>query len=288
MIVVVLERCPLSLRGDLTRWLSEISTEVYVGSTTATVRDRLWERIKESIHDGKGRAIMVFTTNNEQGYSFRTHNTNWVPEDFDGLTLIVRKAESEACPKSHIEDAVNRHKYGKRRRQTPEWAYVALDVETTGLSAETDKIIEIGAVKHVGEEWSEWSTLIYQDCEIPETINQLTGIRQSDIADGQPQSDALRELLRFCGNLPIVVHNATFDCDFINEALLDEGYEELPNRIIDTLEQVRKKYPHLKSYKLQDLARLLLENGQIGDLRFHRALDDAKITAMIYEHLLNP
>jgi CRISPR-associated protein Cas2 len=88
VIVVVLSICPERLRGVLTRWLLEISTGVYVGHVPARVRDRLWLRIIEDV--GKGRALMVHSTNNEQRLSFRVHNHSWEPVDIDGLTLMRR------------------------------------------------------------------------------------------------------------------------------------------------------------------------------------------------------
>ena len=90
MIVVTLSDCPARLRGDLTKWLIEINTGVYVGQVSARVRDELWDRICEHVKDG--RATMVFSARNEQGLQFRVHNTTWEPVDFDGITLMRRPA----------------------------------------------------------------------------------------------------------------------------------------------------------------------------------------------------
>lgn len=73
MIVVVLEKCPLALRGDLTKWLQEISLGVYVGRVSARVRDELWNRICKECKTG--RATMVFSARNEQHLNYRVHNT---------------------------------------------------------------------------------------------------------------------------------------------------------------------------------------------------------------------
>lgn len=90
MVVIVLTACPTGLRGDLTRWLLEISAGVFVGHVSAKVRDRLWERIVDLIRDG--RAIMVYSARNEQHFAFRVHRADWAPEDCDGLELIKRPA----------------------------------------------------------------------------------------------------------------------------------------------------------------------------------------------------
>lgn len=94
MIVVTLTDCPPALRGDLTKWLLEINTGVYVGQLNARVRDELWKRI--CAHLPKGRATMVYSANNEQRMEFRVHNTVWQPVDFEGLTLMLRPAAGQA------------------------------------------------------------------------------------------------------------------------------------------------------------------------------------------------
>lgn len=72
MTVVVLTDCPPKLRGDLTKWLLEINTGVYVGNLSARVREELWTRICENLKTG--RATMVFRASNEQKMDFRVHN----------------------------------------------------------------------------------------------------------------------------------------------------------------------------------------------------------------------
>ena len=92
MVVLTVIDCPVGLRGDLTKWLLEISTGVFVGRVSARVRDNLWERVKEFSKDG--RATMVYSTYNEQRFDFRLHNSQWEPIDFDGLKLILRPSPS--------------------------------------------------------------------------------------------------------------------------------------------------------------------------------------------------
>lgn len=93
MVVVVLAVVPERLRGHLTRWLLEISPGVYVGKVSARVRDLLWEQILENCRHG--RAIMAYSTDNEQGLAFRTHGQEWEPVDYEGLTLIMRPNTSQ-------------------------------------------------------------------------------------------------------------------------------------------------------------------------------------------------
>ena len=92
MVVLILTACPAGLRGHVTRWLLELSPGVFVGKVSTRVRDELWQRVVESVKDG--RALMVFSKRSEQGLGFRVHRHDWEPCDFDGLTLIRRREEA--------------------------------------------------------------------------------------------------------------------------------------------------------------------------------------------------
>ncbi|MGP5497902.1 type I-E CRISPR-associated endoribonuclease Cas2e [Corynebacterium flavescens] len=87
-MVLVITACPAGLRGDITKWVMEISPGVFVGRPSARIRDVLWDRTVSLCKDG--RALLVYSSNNEQGLEFRTHHHDWVPTDFDGLKLMVR------------------------------------------------------------------------------------------------------------------------------------------------------------------------------------------------------
>jgi CRISPR-associated protein Cas2 len=88
MIVITLTDVPNRLRGDLSKWLLEIDVGVFVGNPNARVRDELWERVLSMVKNG--RATLTYSTNNEQRFSFRVHNSKFEVADFDGLQLILR------------------------------------------------------------------------------------------------------------------------------------------------------------------------------------------------------
>jgi len=88
VVVLVLTACPSGLRGYVTRWLLEISPGVFTGQVGYRVRDLLWEKTVSLLKDG--RAIMVFSARNEQHLEFRVHRHDWVPTDFDGVSLMMR------------------------------------------------------------------------------------------------------------------------------------------------------------------------------------------------------
>ncbi|RNL87635.1 type I-E CRISPR-associated endoribonuclease Cas2e [Halostreptopolyspora alba] len=114
MTVIVLTLCPAGLRGFLTRWLLEVSSGVFVGAPSARVRDALWAEVRE--YAGNGRALLIYSTNNEQGYTFETFEHHWEPMDHEGLTLIHRpnKRSSAGAKKRGWSKVAKRRRYGNK------------------------------------------------------------------------------------------------------------------------------------------------------------------------------
>lgn len=96
MVVLVLETVPTGLRGELSRWMIEPRTGVFVGQVSALVRDKLWDKVAEGV--GRGGAIMVYSTNKEQGFALRSWgDTKRQLLDFEGLVLpLIPVGESES------------------------------------------------------------------------------------------------------------------------------------------------------------------------------------------------
>lgn len=120
MTVIVLTHCPVGLRGFLTRWLLEISPGVFLGNPSARIRDALWDEVRQ--YAGNGRALLAYSTNSEQGYTFRTHDHKWHPVDHEGLTLILRPADrpsdrpapEPSSPSTGWSKASKRRRFGNR------------------------------------------------------------------------------------------------------------------------------------------------------------------------------
>lgn len=87
MLVMILEKVPPSLRGELTRWLIEPKPGVFVGQVSALVRDRLWEKcVKQR---GEGGLIQIWSTNNEQHFDIRTWGeTDRSMVNLEGVWLV--------------------------------------------------------------------------------------------------------------------------------------------------------------------------------------------------------
>ena len=135
MIVISLSDCPPALRGDLSKWLLEITAGVYVGQVSARVRDELWERIEKNIKHG--RAAMVFDAANEQKMDFRIHNTSWELVDCDGLRLVRRPSEERIKQTMEAGEKTDLAPGFSRPRSTRCCAGAALQKKTPGLSPTT-------------------------------------------------------------------------------------------------------------------------------------------------------
>lgn len=194
MIVIMLSDCPPKVRGDLSKWLCEINTGVFVGNVSSRVREEVWQRICENIKSGQ--ATMVFSAPGEQKMDFRVHNTTWEPVDLDGIKLMRRPLPSARASKmsekedkgisgakSRAERLYMADKMAKARaRKKFQEDFVVLDIETTGTSPEKDEIIEVGALKIEADTVTEeFSMLIQIKGEIPIEIQKLTGITEQEL-----------------------------------------------------------------------------------------------------------
>lgn len=120
MTVMVLTACPTGVKGDLSRWLLEIAPGVFVGRISARLRERLWARVISMLKEG--RAIMVYSSRNEQHFSFEVFQPDWQVVDCEGVRLIRRPSGTDDATlsggqKSGWSNARKRHrarKYGSR------------------------------------------------------------------------------------------------------------------------------------------------------------------------------
>jgi len=97
MVVMILERVPASLRGELTRWMLEPKTGVFIGRLSGMVRDKLWEKVCQK--SGDGGCMMFFNADNEQGFDIRFWGrTSRMVCDWEGLNLVTAPRKSRRSP----------------------------------------------------------------------------------------------------------------------------------------------------------------------------------------------
>ena len=159
--------------------------------------------------------------------------------------------------------------------------FVAFDIECTGLSAERDRITEIGAVRIGPEgERARFNTFVDPGMPIPDEVVRLTGITDAMVAGAPKEAEALRAFLDFCGDLPLVAHNADFDVGFMAAAAARCGTPFEPV-YLDTLVLAQTLMPHMKNHKLDSVSNAL----SLPEFNHHRASDDALVCGRIYVKL---
>ncbi|MCU0474544.1 MAG: exonuclease domain-containing protein [Anaerolineae bacterium] len=158
-----------------------------------------------------------------------------------------------------------------------EW--VAFDLETTGLDARADAIIEIGAVRYRGNEViGRFESLINPRRAIPDQVTVITNITNEMVAMRPTLDVVLPDFLAFVGDVPVVAHNAWFDVNFIRQK---GGLKA--NAVIDTLDLSAVLLPRAARYSLTNLVMEQgLEPEEPSEKQSHRAQYDAEQAARLY------
>jgi CRISPR-associated protein Cas2 len=294
MVVVSLVDCPATLRGDLTKWLLEISAGVFVGRISARVRDNVWKRIEK--YAKNGRATMVYSAANEQGFAFKTLGSGWEPIDFDGMHLILRPSLSRvrhlAARRSPGYSKASRYRMARRsagmsvydgEKQTA--CYIVIDIETTGISPERSEILKLAAIKiESGAIAESFTALIRTDVPVSPPIESLTGITNAMLAEqGEFLPDALAYFLAFVGDMTLVAHDARSDMAFILAACRRYNMAAPENEIIDTLALARAKLSGVRQYTLAALS----EHFGFEAANAHRGSAECILAWQLYEKLSN-
>jgi len=161
--------------------------------------------------------------------------------------------------------------------------FVVTDTETTGTSAEEDRLLEVGAVKVQGGAVKDrFQHLVNPERSVPGRITELTGITTGMVFEAPTIEEVLPAYLDFLGDGIFVAHNRSFDLGFLNAACRRMGREELSNPTLCTLRLARRLLPGLDSKGLGRLVQFY----DIGVEGRHRALGDATATANVLERLL--
>lgn len=159
--------------------------------------------------------------------------------------------------------------------------YAVIDVETTGFSPATDRVVEIACVVLQDDRiLRRWSSLIDPERAIPAYATNVHGITDDDVAQSPTLRDVECDLLRLCAGATVVAHNVSFDLSFLP---MLQGHPRLC-----TLALARRAFPHAPNHKNQTLRAYLRvdRDPMLRDLCAHRALADAQITAAILKRCL--
>ncbi len=284
LTVITLTNVPNSLRGELTKWMQEIATGVYVGNFNSRVREQLWQHVCDNVQNGE--ATISYAARNEIGYTFDSYQTKQEVFELDGLPLVrypLHQKKDENEKKYGFSKAFQSHMQYKRetRGNRPKEAqndsvpaYILIDVETTGLDEEKNRIIEIGALKVKGDCKEEFHRLLHIDESVPDFITELTGITtQMLAADGCDRKEAMQEFARFIGDIPLVGYNVGFDIKFLEKEFCRLGLDWKNKKCIDILPIVKKEKLFLENYKFSNV---LASYGIDIEVQ-HHALEDVKL-----------
>ena len=180
--------------------------------------------------------------------------------------------------------------------------FVAFDFETTGLSPERDRVVEIGAVafrmaldeaargegEPIGEPWrvveeGSYETLIHPGRPIPPEVSAIHGIDDLAVSGAPSFAEAAARFLPFIEDSILVAHNAPFDLGFLRAETARAGLENPPNPAYDTIAIAKTAISGLPSYSLKSLASAF----DIVQTAAHRGGDDAKVCMNLFSRCIN-
>jgi DNA polymerase-3 subunit epsilon len=176
----------------------------------------------------------------------------------------------------------------------PFMTFVAFDLETTGLNAQTEEIIEVAGIKFtlekkagklVSKSLATYTSLVKPERFIPEGATRVNHITNDMVEDAPPCKKILGEFMRFCGlSTVLVAHNAPFDAEFLAHALKKYGLIISQNPIIDSLRITKKIMPEATSQKLGNVAKRLSNqlNISVNNDELHRALYDCEVLKEVF------
>ena len=186
------------------------------------------------------------------------------------------------CEGYYVNDVDDRIVVHGDQDMTFDQEFVAFDLETTGLSSRTDRIIEIGAVVFKdGKEIDRFQTFVDPEQKLEKKIVDLTGITDEMLVGAPKIEEILPKFLEFVGGRVLVAHNSDFDTGFIRAECQRQG---LPYNYTaaDTLILSQNLLPQLNKFKLNIVSDAL----SLPDFNHHRAADDAVTCGLIMDRLM--
>ena len=186
------------------------------------------------------------------------------------------------CEGYYVNDVDDRIVVHGSQDMTFDQEFVAFDLETTGLSSRTDRIIEIGAViLKNGQEVDRFQTFVDPERKLDRKIVDLTGITDDMLVGAPKIEEVLPKFLEFIGGRVLVAHNSDFDTGFIRAECVRLGYE-YNYTAADTLILSQNLMPQLGKFKLNIVSNAL----SLPDFTHHRAGDDALTCGLIMAKLM--
>ena len=221
------------------------------------------------------------TSKNILGKGLKRKRKSAIPEN--DLSKYMQKKSTSKTKKTRLTGSKNVEKNDSITSNEAD-EFVILDFETTGLSPDYERIIEVGAVIVKGKKVvKEFSQLMNPGLRIPHFITELTGISNAMIKNKPTPEKTMKDLKSFVGNRTILAHNASFDAKFFH-AEMKRAKCSVDNEFLCTLMLSRRLITGVENYKLQTLVRQL-DLVKENKYKSHRALDDVIMTSKLWHHL---
>lgn len=285
-----------------TNLLSETSEKIQITNKTTIEKETyLFTKNTDSVENRISKESKYNSKNNDYIENKISKESKYNPYDLDSTVYenifnnLPNYDINQSLDNNYIESLkakkeLDYEKYMKCSITTsrPE-NFVVLDFETTGLKAEKNYIIQIGAIKYNSYKPIEsFSSYVNPNKKITPKITSITGITNNDVKDAPSIDKIIPHLLNFIDDYTIVAHNAPFDMSFLYYTLFKYGYKKPKNKVIDTLRMARKeikeydyiddKERKLDSYKLE----VLKDKLSLYDIGSHDALEDCKVCGYVY------
>ncbi len=248
--------------------------------------------------------IEVSKSSIENLISIKSENTsNCLNNDglqFQGDTVVISTVNTVTATQSHRETtshySASKGKYTKVQKRVPPYThltikksyskvqnfpndYIVFDLETTGFSPATDRIIEIGAIKYIGGvEKERFHSYINPECTIPRAASNVNHIYDTTVQNAPTIGNIFCDFLDFIDNYTLIAHNSDFDMSFIQTNSYYITNKTIQNDVIDTLSLAREYLYELPNKKLETIKRHF--NITVNS---HNAIDDCIVTAYLYQ-----
>ena len=161
--------------------------------------------------------------------------------------------------------------------------FTIFDLETTGMSAVRDRIVEIAAIK-VNQDGTQerFTSLVNPGIRIPWQVSKVHNITDDMVITAPFFSEAASTFMQISEGSTLVAHNARFDLSFLQESLNREGFPLWNGKTMDSIPIIKRAYPGLQSYSLGYLRNYFGLGGENPSAQAHRAFADVEWTLEIF------
>ena len=152
--------------------------------------------------------------------------------------------------------------------------FICLDIETTGFDPQENSVLEIAAIKYdLNQNYETFHHFVEYKGTIPALIQKLTSITSDDVFNAPALDSLKQDLINFCGDLPIMGHNISFDTNFLSAKGI-----QIPGPLLDTMPLSHMAFDNLESFSLE----ILCKKHNKDNLPSHRAIDDVKANIELF------